>query len=89
MPDDPVQHYPAFLLVGFNCNMHYFWCDVTNMHDCWPRVSINGMYAGSVAVQSNMPPSPLEIKKKSYLTDAPPSNMPANTVKLYQPRLLH
>ena len=44
------------------------------------------MYAGSVAIQSNMPPSPLEIKKKSYLTDAPPSNMPANTVKLYQPR---
>ena len=31
----------------------------------------------------------LEIKEKSYLTDAPPSDMPINTVKLYQPRLLH
>ena len=36
-----------------------------------------------------MPPGPLEIKEKSYLTDAPPSDMPNNTVKLYQPRLLH
>ena len=33
-----------------------------------------------------MPPGPLEIKEKSYLTDAPPSDMPTNTVKLYQPR---
>ena len=32
---------------------------------------------------------PLEIKEKSYLTDAPPSDMPTNTVKLYQPRLLN
>ena len=31
----------------------------------------------------------MEIKEKSYLTDAPPSHMPTNTVKLYQPRLLH
>ena len=31
----------------------------------------------------------LEIKEKSYLTDAPPSGMSTNTVKLYQPRLLH
>ena len=29
-----------------------------------------------------MPPGPLEIKEKSYLTDAPPSDMPTNTVKL-------
>ena len=36
-----------------------------------------------------MPPGPLEIKEKSYLTDAPTSHMPINTVKLYQPRLLH
>ena len=35
-----------------------------------------------------MSPGPLEIKKKSYLIDAPPSDMPTNTVKLYQPRLL-
>ena len=40
-------------------------------------------------IQSNMPPSPLEIKEKSYLTDAPPSDMPTNTLKLYQSRLLH
>ena len=33
-----------------------------------------------------MPPGPLEIKEKSYLTDAPPSDMPTNNVKLYQPR---
>ena len=48
MPADPVHYYPTFLLVGFNYNIHYCWCDVTNMHDCWPGVSINGMYAGSV-----------------------------------------
>ena len=34
---------------------------------------------------SNMPPGELEIKEKSYLTDAPPSDMPTNTVS----RLLH
>ena len=32
--------------------------------------------------QSNMPPGPLKIKEKSYSTDAPPSCMPTNTVKL-------
>ena len=47
MPADPVQQYPALLLVGFNCNIHYCWCDVTNTHDCWPRVLLNGMCAGS------------------------------------------
>ena len=31
-----------------------------------------------------MPPGPLEIREKSYLTDAPPSDMPTNNVKLYQ-----
>ena len=40
-------------------------------------------------IQSNMPPGPLEIKEKSYLTDTLPSDMSTNTVKLYQPRLLH
>ena len=29
-----------------------------------------------------MPPGPLEIKEKSYLTDAPPSDMPNNTETL-------
>ena len=28
-------------------------------------------------------------QRESYLTDAPPSDMPINNVKLYQPRLLH
>ena len=36
-----------------------------------------------------MSPGLLKIKEKSYLTDAPPSDMPTNTAKLYQPRLLH
>ena len=44
---------------------------------------------GLGTIQSNMPSGPLEIKEKSYLTDATPSDMPTNTVKLYQPRLLH
>ena len=44
---------------------------------------------GLGTIQSNMPPGPLEIKEKTYLTDAPPSDMPTNNVKLYQPRLLH
>ena len=39
-------------------------------------------------IQSDMPPGPLKIKKKSYSTDASPSGMPTNTVKLYQARLL-
>ena len=29
-----------------------------------------------------MPPGPMEIKEKSYLTDTPPSDMSTNTVKL-------
>ena len=36
-----------------------------------------------------MPPGPLEIKEKSYLSNAPPSDMPTNNVKLYPPSLLH
>ena len=43
---------------------------------------------GLGTIQSDMSTGPLEIKKKSYLIDAPPSDMPTNTVKLYQPRLL-
>ena len=35
-----------------------------------------------------MPPGPLEIKEKNYLTYAPPSDMPTYTVKLYHSRLL-
>ena len=48
MHADSVQQYPTFVLVGFNCNIHYCWCDVTSTHDCWPRVSLNGVCAGSV-----------------------------------------
>ena len=44
---------------------------------------------GLGSIQSNMPPGPLEIKEKSYLTDAPPSDMPTYNLKLYRPRLLH
>ena len=44
---------------------------------------------GLRTIQSNMPPGPLEIKEKNYLTDASQSDMPINTVKLYQLRLLH
>ena len=40
MPAVPVQQNPAFLLVGCNCKIHFCWCDVTNPHDCWPRVSL-------------------------------------------------
>ena len=39
-------------------------------------------------IQSDIPPGPLKIKEKSYSTNAPPSGMPTNTVKLYQARLL-
>ena len=35
MPADTVQQYLTSLLVGWNCNIHYCWCDVTNTHDCW------------------------------------------------------
>ena len=48
MPDGPVQQYPAFLLVGCNFNIHYCWCDATNTHACWFRVSLTGMCSGSV-----------------------------------------
>ena len=51
--------------------------------------SSNRYASGLGSIQSNMPPGPLKIKEKSYLTDAPPSDMPTNNVKLYQPRLLH
>ena len=53
MPADPVHQYPAFLLVGFNCTIHYCWCDLTSTHGCWPRVSLNGMCAGSVPLLLN------------------------------------
>ena len=53
------------------------------------QINFNRFACRLGTIQSNMPPGPLEIKEKSYLTDAPPSHMPTNTVKLYQPRLLH
>ena len=52
-------------------------------------VKLQQIACGICTIQSNMSPGPLEIKEKSYLTNAPPSDMPTNTVKLYQPRLLH
>ena len=51
--------------------------------------NFNRMICLRTCYYSNMPPGPLEIKEKSYLTDSPPSDMPTNTVKLYKPRLLH
>ena len=51
--------------------------------------NFNRYACGLGTIQSKMPPGPLEIKEKSYLIDAPPSDMPTNTVKLYQPRPIH
>ena len=51
--------------------------------------SFNKFACGLGTFQSNMPSGPLEIKEKSYLTGAPPSEMPTKTVKLYQQILLH
>ena len=45
--------------------------------------NFNRYACGLGTIRPNMPPGPLEIKEKSYLTDAPPSDMPTNTVKLY------
>ena len=45
--------------------------------------NFNRYACGLGTIQSNVPPGPLEIKKKSYLTDAPSSDMQTNTVKLY------
>ena len=54
--------------------------------------NFNRYACGLGTIQSNMPPGrpgPLEIKGKSYLKVVLSSDMPTNTVKLYQPRLLH
>ena len=48
MPAEPVQQLPTFLLVGCNCNLHYCLCDVTNTHECWPRVLLTSLCAGSI-----------------------------------------
>ena len=53
------------------------------------QLNFNRYACGLCTIQSNMPPSPLEIKEKNNLADAPPSDMPTNNVKLYQSRLLH
>ena len=53
------------------------------------QCNVNRYACGLGTIQSDMPHGPLEIKEKSYLTDAPPSDMPTNNVKLYQLRLLH
>ena len=55
--------------------------------------NLNKYACGLGTIQTNMPSDPFEIKEKSYLTDAPPSDMPTKmptkTVKLYQPIMLH
>ena len=53
------------------------------------QLNFNRYACGLGTILANMPPDPLEIKEKSCLMDAPTSDMPANNVKLYQPRLLH
>ena len=53
------------------------------------QCNFNRYDCGLGTIQSEMPPSPFEINEKSYLTDAPPSDMPTNNVKRYQPRLQH
>ena len=51
--------------------------------------NFNRYVCGLGTIQSDMPPGPSKIKEQSCLTDTPPSDMTTNTVKLYQPRLLH
>ena len=46
--------------------------------------NFNRYACGLGTIQSDMPPGPLKIKEKSNLTNAPPSGMPTNIVKLYQ-----
>ena len=57
----------------------------------WPLFSENStdIPADLVVFNQTCPLGPLKIKEKSYLTDAPLSDMPTNNVKLYQPRLIH
>ena len=52
------------------------------------QLNFNRYACGRGTIQSDMHPGPLKIEEKSYLTDARSSDMPTNTVKLYQPRLL-
>ena len=46
------------------------------------QLNFNRYACGLGTIQSNMPPRLLEIKEKSFLTDAPQSDMHTNTVKL-------
>ena len=55
----------------------------------WPLFSETSTDMPVDLVLFNMPLGPLEIKEKIYLTDAPPWDMPTNSVKLYQRKLLH
>ena len=50
--------------------------------------AVNKYACGLGTIQLDIHPGPLKIKEKSYSTDASPSDMPTNTVKLYQARLL-
>ena len=65
------------------------WYLIVLIPDLCTLTYFNRCTCGFGTIQSNMPPAPLEIKEKTYLTDAPPSDMPTRTVKLYQPILLH
>ena len=53
------------------------------------QLNFNRYACGLGSIQSKMPPGPLEVKEKSYSTDAPPSDMSTKNVKLYQPRRPH
>ena len=45
------------------------------------QLNFNRYACGLGGIESNMPPGPLEIKEKSYLTNAPPLDMSTNNMK--------
>ena len=47
------------------------------------QLNFNRYACGLGTIQSNLPPDRLEIRVEKYLTGAPPSYMPTNTVTLY------
>ena len=55
MHTDPTHEYPAFLLVGCNFNIHYCWCDVTNIHACRFCVSATGIHVCCFSTTICMP----------------------------------
>ena len=64
--------------------------DVTTWWQYMPPAwrNFNGYSCRLDTIQSDMPPGQFKIIEKSYSTNAPPSNMPTKTVKLYQAILL-